>query len=142
MNATLFLRIAAAVMLLHFTGHTLGAVLSGPQHGAAEIAVRAAMDSVHFDVMGAMRSYWDFYYGFAVALSAVLLAHAVLFWQFASLAKTAPAVIRPFMLLFIAEWIAFAVIDYQYFFIVPLVMSIVTVACCAAAYWWTAPRTA
>ncbi|MBI3714857.1 MAG: hypothetical protein HY255_02555 [Betaproteobacteria bacterium] len=134
MNPTLVLRIAAVIMLLHFAGHTAGAVLSGPQHGATEIAVRTVMAGAQFDFMGSQRSYWDFYYGFGIALSAVLLAHAVLFWQFASLAKTAPAAIRPFMLVLVAEWTAFAVVDWQFFFIAPLVMAVATVICCAVAF--------
>jgi len=134
MNATVFLRIAAVILLLHFLGHTVGGVLSGPSHGAAEIAVRQTMGASQFDFMGSLRSYWDFYFGYGVALSAVLLFHVVLLWQLASLARTVPAQVRVFIPALFVEWVAFAIIGWRYFFVAPMVMSIATALCLAMAF--------
>ena len=64
MKPTLFLRIASILTFVHCVLHTFGGVLSSPRHGAEEVAVIEAMKSHSFDVMGSMRSYWDFFFGY------------------------------------------------------------------------------
>ena len=84
--------------------------------------------------MGSMRSYWDFYFGFAVLISVVLLVHVVLLWQLGSLARIAPAQARVFLPVLFVEWVAFAVIGWRYFFVIPMSMSIATAICLAVAF--------
>jgi len=81
---TLFLRIASILTFVHCVLHTFGGVLSSPRHGAEEVAVIEAMKSHSFDVMGSMRSYWDFFFGYALrhdlstrGLSVVLAAGVI-----------------------------------------------------------------
>ena len=45
------------------------------------------MKSLHITVMGAQRSYWDFYFGFGLSISVSLFALALLLWQMATLAR-------------------------------------------------------
>lgn len=59
---TLFLRIASILTVVHCVLHTFGGVLGSPKHGAEEIAVIETMKSHPFDVMGSVRSYWDFFF--------------------------------------------------------------------------------
>ena len=100
MTATLFLRIASVLSLMNCMLHTVGGVFGSPQHGAEEIAVIETMKSHRFDVMGSMRSYWDFLFGYGLFGTIGLLVQAILFWQLASFAKTNPAWTRPIVALF------------------------------------------
>ena len=65
MTPPLLLRIAAVVALLQFAAHLLLVVLASPKHGPEEVAVVETMKSHRFDFLGAKRSYWDFYFGYA-----------------------------------------------------------------------------
>jgi len=135
MKATLFLRIASALAIIHAILHTIGGVLSKPNNGAPEIAIIEAMKSRSFNVMGSMRTYWDFFYGYGWLLGIALLVEGVLFWQLATIAKTNSAQIRPIILLFCLNFLATTVIAWQYFFIAPAVTELLIAACLAGAYF-------
>lgn len=85
---TLFLRIASILTVVHCVLHTFGGVLGSPKHGAEEIAVIETMKSHPFDVMGSVRSYWDFFFGYGLFVTIFLLGASVLFWQLGSFAKS------------------------------------------------------
>ena len=133
MRATLFLRIAAVLSLINCLGHT-GGVLSSPKHGGEEIAVLETMKSHRFDVMGSLRSYWDFLLGYGLGLTITLLVQAILFWQLASFAKTNPAWTRPIVALFFFNCIGVAIVCWKYFFIGPTVAQVLIAACLGAAF--------
>lgn len=135
MKATLYLRIASALAIIHAILHTIGGVLSKPKNGAPEIAVIEAMKSRSFNVMGSMRTYWDFFYGYGWLLGLALLVEGILFWQLATIAKTNAAPIRPIILLFCINFVVTTVIAWKYFFIAPAVTEILIAAFLAAAYF-------
>ncbi|PYY03415.1 MAG: hypothetical protein DMG64_08005 [Acidobacteria bacterium] len=95
MKPTLFLRIASLLTLIHCILHTIGGVLAGPKHGAEEASVIETMKPRRFDVMGSMRSYWDFFFGYGLFITLALLVQAVLFWQLARVMKTNSALAKP-----------------------------------------------
>lgn len=68
MKASTLYRVAAVLLLLFAIGHTLGFRQSDPAWGVD--ALLAAMRSIHFDVQGFNRSYWDFFLaaGFSVGI--------------------------------------------------------------------------
>src|SRR5213593_3211603 len=100
MKPTVLLRIASVVALVQFAAHTLLFVFSSPKHGPEESAVVEAMKAHRFNFIGSMRSYWDFYFGYGLEAAFFCLLEAVLFWQLGTIAKTAPLVIRPIVVLF------------------------------------------
>jgi hypothetical protein len=57
MRASLFYRIAAVLLLFFAVGHTLGFRQSDPSWGVD--ALLGSMRSIHFDVQGFSRTYWD-----------------------------------------------------------------------------------
>jgi hypothetical protein len=67
MTTSLMLRIAAAITLQYFVGHTLGSRWT-PAAGPLEAPVVEAMKTHQFEALGSSQTYWDFYYG-AVATS-------------------------------------------------------------------------
>jgi hypothetical protein len=134
MKSTTLLRIAAVLTLIHAVLHTVGGLLSAPDHGAEEINVLNTMKSFQFDFMGSMRSYWDFYLGFGLIVTLFLLVETVLLWQVASLAKSDPGKARPFMLTLLAAFIATMILSWRYFFIAPLVVEGVIALLIGLAY--------
>src|SRR5882762_7008701 len=77
MKASIFYRIAAVLLLLFEAGHTSGFPWSDPQWGVD----LGSMRSTHFDILGSSRTYWDFYVGFGLSVSVLLLLAVVLAWQ-------------------------------------------------------------
>src|SRR4051812_29345046 len=99
MKASTLLRIASVITFLYFAGHTLGYPWT-PTVGERETAIVESMKSHQMDVMGSMRSFWDFYIGFGLAVSGFMLPVSVVLWQIASLAKRGVNGIRPLIMTF------------------------------------------
>lgn len=135
MRTTLFLRIASVLAIVHAILHTIGGMLSKPKNGAPEIAIIEAMKSRSFDVMGSMRTYWDFFFGYGWIVAITLLVQGIFFWQLATIAKTNAAPIRPIILLFCFNFLATTVIAWKYFFIAPAVTELLIAAFLAGAYF-------
>jgi phosphoglycerol transferase MdoB-like AlkP superfamily enzyme len=137
---TLFLRIASVLTMIHCILHTIGGVLSSPKHGSEELAVVETMKAHTFNVMGSMRSYWDFFFGYGLGLTITLLIQSLLFWQVATMSKTNAAWTRPIVLLFFFNFVVMSVVVWRYFFIAPAITELLIAACLAAAYFTaTAP---
>jgi hypothetical protein len=133
-KTTLFLRIASVLTAVHAVLHTIGGVLSKPRNGAPELAVIDAMKSRSFDVMGSMRTYWDFFFAYGLLVSITLLVQGILFWQLATMAKTNAAAIKPILILFTLNFLVTTVIAWKYFFIAPAVTELLIAACLGVAY--------
>jgi hypothetical protein len=133
LTASNFIRIASVLSIFNCAGHTTG-VFNAPRHGAAEIAVVETMKSYQLDVMGSMRSYWDFLFGYGLSVTITLLVQAILFWQLGALAKRNPACVRPIAALFFLDCIGIAIISWKYFFIGPAVSQLLIAACLGVAF--------
>ena len=87
MTSRIWYRLASMFFLLFAAGHTAGFLrLRAPTPEAQ--AVRAAMDSVHFQMRGAELSFGGFYVGFGLFVSAYLLFAALVAWQLGRLSET------------------------------------------------------
>ena len=135
MRPTLWLRIAAVVALFNAVGHTMG-LLSKPHDSEAQAAI-AAMQMHHFNAMGSLRTFWDFYFGFSLIITVSLLLVAALCWQLSDLAKTEPARARPLIGSLCLATIAFAALSLIYLFAAPTV-TITTIAACLMLAWRSA----
>ena len=133
MKPTIFLRIAAIITLLYFAGHTSGIPWT-PDTGPEAMPVIDAMKSHSFDLIGSMRTYWDFYFGFGVTISLFLLVLAVMLWQLGSMAKTDALRIRGLVASFLVLFIINTVLAWKYFFVIPLVTSAAITICLALAF--------
>ena len=131
MKASLFYRIAAVLLLLFDAGHTSGFPWSDPQWGVD----LGPMRSTHFYVLGFSRTYWDFYVGFGLIISVILLLAVVLAWQLGGLPPESLARMRGTAWTFALCFAAITVLDWKYFFIIPLVFSIVITLTLTAAAW-------
>jgi hypothetical protein len=132
MTTTLLLRIASVISLLFAAGHSLGGLKKWSPMGENEVL--KAMTAVHFETMGANRSYLDFFMGFGWSLSVAMLLQTVLLWQMASLARTDVAHVRPMIAVFALATLASGVISWRFLFPVPALFSGVLLIALLAAY--------
>ena len=96
------------------------------------------MRSIHFDYQGFSRTYWDFYVGFGLFVTVFLLFAAVLAWQLGGLPAETLALMRGTAWALALCFLAVTILSWRYFFIVPLIFSIVITACLIAAAWLSA----
>ncbi|HEV3082397.1 MAG TPA: hypothetical protein VGY66_21615 [Gemmataceae bacterium] len=132
MKPLVFLRIASVLTLIHSVLHTIGGVFSKPDPGVAAATVEI-MKSNQFVVFGLTRSYFAFFRGLGLAVTIVLTAEAIVFWQLGTLAKTDAVRLRPIMATFLVAYLVFAVNSYEYFFFGPVIAEILIAACLGMA---------
>ncbi|HWE84396.1 MAG TPA: hypothetical protein VG267_05595 [Terracidiphilus sp.] len=140
MKATVWLRIAAVLTLVHSVLHTAGGVFGKTPPGPASVAV-AAMQANHFMFMGATRTFWDFQRGLGLAATIFLTADGILFWLLGSLVKADGVRLRPVLAVFALGYLLFAVNSMVYFFTFAAVME-VCIALCLGIAWVTAKGSA
>ena len=159
MARTLY-RIAAVLILLFAAGHSAGFPWSDPSWG---VDLRA-MQTSRFNVLGFSRTLWDFYVGFGLTISVLLVFAALLAWRLGNLAAEASPVARGMGGALAlcragcraAEAAPFArgtggalalcfailtVLDWMYFFTIPIAMAGVITVCLAAAAWLSPTNT-
>jgi len=136
MKASLLYRVAAVLLLLFAVGHTLGFRQSDPAWGVETLL--ASMRSIHFDMQGFQRTYWDLFVAAGFSVGVFYLFAAVLAWQLGRLPADTLAVMRTTVWAFALSFAAIAVISCAYLFIIPIVFSLVITLCLAAAAWLSA----
>jgi len=133
MSASTFYRIAAVLLLLFAVGHTLGFRQSDPQWGVD--ALLASMRSVHFEVQGFNRTYWDLFVAAGFCVGIFYLFAAILAWQLARLPAATLALMRGIAWAFAACFAAVTVVSWKYLFMLPVAFSILITLCLSAAAW-------
>jgi hypothetical protein len=81
-----------------------------------------------------MRSYWDFFFGYGLFVTIILLATAVLFWRLAVFVATSPDVVRSVAGIFAFNFLGMSVVSWRYFFIAPAVVELLIAVCLVMAY--------
>jgi hypothetical protein len=118
-------------MLLFAIAHTLGFQQSDPTWGVD--ALLGSMRSVHFEVQGFSRTYWDLFTAAGLSVGVFYLFSAVLAWQLGRLPAGTLAGMRVTVWAFALCFAAITGVSWRYLFALPLVFSIVITACLAAA---------
>jgi len=136
MKASTFYRIAAVLLLLFAAGHTLGFRQSDPAWGVD--ALLASMRSIHFDVQGFTRTYWDLFEAAGFSVGVLYLFAAILAWQLGSLPPATLALMRGTSWAFALCFGAITVVSWRYLFILPIAFSIAITLCLTAAAWLSA----
>jgi len=132
MKAWIWFRALAGVLLFFTLGHTIG-VLKPPAAGSPAAGVLATMWRVQFPANGFVRSYGEFYRGFALFVSVHFAILAVIALQVADLSRRQPAQAVPMAVTLLAGCVAAAVLSGVYFFMAPIAMSIIAVGCSSVA---------
>src|SRR6266446_3694976 len=133
MKASLLYRIASVLLILFALGHTLGFRRVDPRWGVDSII--GALRSTQFHVQGFDRSYWDFYTGFGLFVTVLLLFTAALSWRLASLPKASLLAIPVVTWGLAACFVVVTFLSWKYFFMVPIIFSGVITICLVFAAW-------
>ena len=133
MRASLFYRVAAVLLLLFAAGHTFGFRQSDPAWGVD--ALLGSMRSIHFDVQGFSRSYWDLFLAAGYCVGVFYLFAAILAWQLGGLPADALKRMRGVAWAFALCFAAITGISWKFLFILPIVFSAVITLCLTAAAW-------
>ena len=136
MKASMFYRIAAVLLLLFAIGHTLGFRQSDPKWGVD--ALLGSMRSIHFDVQGFNRTYWDLFVAAGFSVGVLYLFAAILAWQLGGLPASTLALMRGTAWAFALCFGAITVVSWRYLFILPIAFSMVITICLIAAAWLSA----
>src|SRR4051812_42895331 len=136
MKASLFYRTAAVLLLLFAVGHTLSFNQSDPKWGVDGLT--SSMRSIHFDVQGFNRTYWDFFVAAGFSVGVFYLFAAILAWQLGGLPPATLALMRGTAWAFAVCFAAITVLSWKYLFILPIAFSIVITLCLTAAAWLSA----
>ena len=140
MKASTFYRIAAVLLLLFAVGHTLGFRRSDPTWGID--ALLTSLRSIHFDVQGFNRTYWDLFVAAGFSVGVLYLFAAILAWQLGGLPVATLAVMRGTAWAFALSFGAITVVSWRYLFIIPIAFSIAITVCLTAAAWISAKQVA
>ena len=133
MKASLLYRIASILLLLFAAGHTLGFRRVDPKWGIDSLI--SSMRSMRFNANGFERSYWDFFVGFGLFVSVLMVFAAIIAWQLGGLAPSTLAAMRISAWGFVICFAAVAYLSWRYFFTVPVIFSIAILLCLAVAAW-------
>src|SRR5580765_5104187 len=122
MKASLLYRIAAVLLLLFAVGHTLGFRQSDPTWGVD--ALLGSMRSIHFDLQGFRRTYWDLFVAAGFSVGVLYLFAAVLAWQLGGLPADTLAGMRTTVWALALSFAAITVVSWAYLFTLPIVLSL------------------
>ncbi|UJR84749.1 LIC_13387 family protein [Sandaracinus amylolyticus] len=132
LTTTLFLRIAAVLTVLYALGHSSGYPWT-PALGPDEAAMIQQMQTLRFEAEGASRTYWDFYVGFGVIISAMMITLGVVLWQLGALARQDTTRVRPIAATIALSFVINAVLSQLYFFALPTMFAVAIVVTTVAA---------
>jgi hypothetical protein len=133
MKASAFYRIAAILLLLFDIGHTLGFRQSDPKWGVETLL--ASMRSIHFEVQGFSRTYWDLFVAAGLSVGVFYLFAALLAWQLGRLPPQTLRLMRGTVWAFALCFSFITIVSCRYLFIVPIVFSVVITMCLIMAAW-------
>jgi hypothetical protein len=134
----MFYRIAAVLLLIFAVGHTLGFRQSDPEWGVD--ALLGSMRSIHFEVQGFNRTYWDLFVAAGFSVGVFYLFAAILAWQLGGLPAATLTLMRCTAWAFALCFAVITVVSWRYLFIIPIAFSLVITLCLTAAAWLSAKQ--
>jgi hypothetical protein len=138
MKPSVWYRIAAGLLLLFAASHTLGFRQSDPAWGVDTLL--GSLQSIHFDVLGFNRTYWDFFVAAGFSVGVFYLFAAILAWQLAGLPAATLARMRLTAWAFALCFAALTVVSWRYLFAIPVAFSLAITVCLTAAAWLSAKQ--
>ena len=138
MKASLLYRIASILMLLFAAGHTFGFRQIDPTWGVDSLV--QSMKSIHFDANGSDRTYWDFFVGFGLFVTVLMVFASIVVWQFSNLRAETLAQVRMGAWAFVVCFGVVAYLSWRYVSLVPFISSVAILLCLTAAAWISGNR--
>jgi len=118
MKPKIWLRVASVFYAIIFVLHGIG-YITEPEGPPENKPFVQTLKNFNFDLMGTKRNAWDFFRGFDLTLTLTLGLFAAIAWLVSNLAKTSPALARPFVWTLLLAGAALAWISWTKFFIAP-----------------------
>jgi hypothetical protein len=128
-------RLAAYLLVLFCAGHTAGGMLAQQPISPEADAVFAMMKSVKFEFHGGQCSWYGFWLGFGLMVSAFLLLSAVIAWQLDRVPPAAWKPVAPIAWALFASHLVNVYLSWRYFFPGPGVFSTLIVVLLGVAAW-------
>jgi len=138
MKASTFYRIAAFLLLFFAVGHTLGFRQYDPKWGVD--VVLNSMRTIHFDVQGFNRTYWDLFVAAGFSVGVFFFFASVLAWQLSRLPVETLALLRGIAWAFALCFAAITFVSWRHLFILPIVFSVAITLCLTTAAWLSSKR--
>jgi len=117
-------RAASALLAIFCVMHTLGGMLAQKSLGAASDAVFASMKQVHFVFNGADTTWYGFWFGFGLTVSAYLALSAVMAWKLGAVSPESWSQVSSIAWALIASHLFNTVLSWKYFFAAPGVFGV------------------
>jgi hypothetical protein len=133
MKVSLIYRVAAVLLILFAVGHTLGFRKTFPDWGVDSMLT--SLQAIHFNAQGFNRTYYDFYVGFGLFVTAFLLFAAALAWQLGGMRKETLASIPGITWSLAICFVVITVLSSKYFFLAPIIFSALITICLLLAAW-------
>ena len=133
MKASIVYRVTAVLLLLFAAAHGFGFTQHDPSWGADTLV--ASMQSLHFNVQGFDRSYWDFYLAGGYSTDVFVLFSALLAWQLGGLPAETLNRLRVITWAFALCFAAVTVVAFTYLFLPPIAFSAVMTLGLALGAW-------
>jgi hypothetical protein len=117
-------RIASALLLVFCVMHTLGGMLAQKSLGAASDAVFESMKRVHFVFNGADATWYGFWFGLGLTVSAFLALSAFIAWKLDAVTADSWPQVSSIAWALVASHIFNTVLAWKYFFAGPGVFGV------------------
>lgn|GEM_PF-449650 len=137
-KASMMYRISAVFLLLLATGHLLGFRQSDPTWGVDGLL--ASMRSIHFNVQGFDRTYWDLFEAAGFCVGILYIFAAILAWQLGSLPPASLTLLRGTSWAFALCFAAITIVSWKFLFVLPIAFSVVITLCLTVAAWLSAQQ--
>ena len=128
-------RVAALLLVVFCTAHTIGGMLLQKPLGTEADAVFASMKSVKFNFKGAACTWYGFWFGFGLTESVFLILSAIIAWE---LDKVRPEIWQAVEIIawaLAAAHVANSVLTWMYFFAAAGVLSTVITIFLSVGAW-------
>ena len=133
MKVTLLYRTASILLLLFAAGHTIGfRQVDSAWHVDSLVD---SMKSTHFNANGSDRTYWEFFVGFGLLVTAWMVFAAIVAWQLGGLPAATLAQMRMVAWGFVICVGIVSSLSWRYSFQIPVIFSILILLCLAGAAW-------
>ena len=133
MKASLVYRVAAVLLVLFAAAHGFGFTQHDPKWGVD--ALLASMQSIHINLQGFDRTYWDFYRAGGYSVDVFLLFSAALAWQLGGLPRETLRSLRGITWAFALCFAGVTAVACVFLFIPPIFFSAVVTLTLATGAW-------
>lgn len=131
MRASILYRISSVLILLFAIGHTLGFRQTDPTWGVDQAL--STLKRTSFHIQGFDRTYYGFYAGFGYFVTVFMLFTVLVTWELGRLPAATLAQLTWLRWGLALAYAGSLLISWHYFFMVPLIFSVLIFLCLAAA---------